>query len=73
MRYNPFAWHVVEYPNNTYAVRKLTVWGWAHLDRDGDGLHWYGKVYVNRWATLPTLDKAIQLCVTAGKPKVVFQ
>ena len=61
--YNPFKPHIVEYTNGTFAVRKLTVFGWAYYDNQKvkrDDYWWtpFSSEDAKQWYLLDSLDMA---------------
>lgn len=60
MIYNPLKAHIVEYSDDTFAIRKLTITGWKYYDNQkmkADDYWWCEGVH-QRWWIFSTLAEA---------------
>lgn len=67
--YNPWKPHGVQFTNELYAVRKLTVLGWQYLDNNINqcSFWWSCPVHTLKYATQFTLDQAQALLDSLNK------
>ena len=59
--YNPFKPNIFYSNEYGYVIRKFTIYGWEHLDRDfGSRYWWMGTEYRNKYCTFKSYDSAVQ-------------
>lgn len=64
--YNPFRPHIVEFDNGTFAVRKLTLIGWAYYDNQKigkDNDYWWSS-FSNDTAVLYYTAESLDMAIT---------